>query len=60
MARFHDAERPDVVSRAGDTVLASPHAGLVRLDFLEDGRVRLEVVEVRSGDSRRPLSMWLR
>lgn len=52
--------RPDPVSRGDDTYCASPFAGFLRLDFLRDGRVRLEVVEVHEGARvQRPWSSWI-
>jgi hypothetical protein len=48
------------VTTGDDTLFASPSAGYFRLDFLTDGRVRLEAVEVDDdGTVRRPLSTWL-
>ena len=52
--------RPDPLARGADTMLASPQAGFMRLDALQDGRIRLEVIEVRDdGSVRRPWSAWL-
>lgn len=52
--------RPESVSRGGDTLFASPHAGFVRLDVVYGGHVRVEVVEVHAGGSIiRPFSKCL-
>jgi hypothetical protein len=52
--------RPDPVSHGDDTLCASPEAGFLRLDLLQDGRARLEVVEVApDGSVARPWSAWL-
>jgi len=52
--------RPDPLTQDSDTVFASPHAGFMRLDALQDGSVRLEAIEVHAdGAVQRPWSAWL-
>lgn len=52
--------RPDRVGRGGDTLLATPSPGFVRLDLLRDGRARVEVVQVdRAGRVTRPPAVWV-
>lgn len=49
------------VSVSEDTLMASPYPGFFRLDFLHDGRVRLEMIEVDDLEPvRRGVAVWLR
>jgi hypothetical protein len=57
----HRVDRPDPVSVAEDTLVASPCAGFFRIDFWKDGRVRGEMIEIPSdGRVAPPFAWWLR
>lgn len=52
----------DPVSHGKDTIFAHQHPGIVRLDFLDNGRVRLAVIEPGDHGEKdvEVFSMWLR
>ncbi len=53
-------DRPGDITKGEDTLFASPEAGFFRLDFLDDGCVRLMAIEVLEDRTiRTPLSIWL-
>jgi len=53
-------KRPDEVGKGDDTVFVSPKAGFMRVDLLQDGRVRLSVTEVtKKNEVTHPYSVWL-